>query len=81
LAGDTATGSEVTRNRWIWAALVPCSLLLALPPYWPAIADLLSLVPPTPAMWAIIGGSSLSALAINQTTMIALAALRRRENA
>ncbi len=36
--------------------------LLAAPPYLPAIADVMSLTPPTPAMWAIILGMSIAPL-------------------
>ncbi|MFN3659273.1 MAG: cation-translocating P-type ATPase [Pseudolabrys sp.] len=58
--------NEITRNVWVWAALALCIVLLALPPYVTPMAHLLRLVPPTPAMWAIILGMSLAPLVLVQ---------------
>ena len=46
--------NEVTRNPWLWGALLLCTALLAVPPYLAPMAELLQLSPPTLTMWAII---------------------------
>ena len=58
--------NEVTRNPWVWGALVLCTALLAVPPYLPPLAHVLHLAPPTLAMWAIILGMSLAPLIVAQ---------------
>ncbi|MDE2335534.1 MAG: cation-transporting P-type ATPase [Rhodospirillales bacterium] len=67
--------NEVTRNRWLWAALALCSTLLAAPPYLPPMAELLDLAPPTASMWGIVVASSLLPLVVTQ---VAMAAISRR---
>ena len=62
--------NEVTRNPWIWASLSLCSLLLAVPPYLPPIANVLHLVPPTAEMWTIIVVLSAAPLVVMQGAMI-----------
>ena len=66
--------NEITRNRWIWAALALCAGLLALPPYLPGVAGVLGLVPPDRAMWALILGLSALPLLLWQVGAL----LRRR---
>ncbi|WP_346897168.1 cation-transporting P-type ATPase [uncultured Roseibium sp.] len=58
--------NEVTRNAWVWSAIVLCILLLAVPAYIPMVADILQIVPPDRDMWLIILGMSVGPLAINQ---------------
>lgn len=58
--------NEVTRNVWVWGAIVLCTLLLAVPAYIPVVADILQIVPPDRDMWLIILGMSLAPLAFNQ---------------
>jgi P-type Ca2+ transporter type 2C len=41
--------NEVTRNPWLWGALLLCIALLAVPPYLAPMGDLLQLTPPTPS--------------------------------
>jgi Ca2+-transporting ATPase len=69
--------NEITGNRWLWAALALCTLLLAVPPYVPALAHILHLVPPTPIMWAVVAAMSLAPLLVVQTATAALAARRQ----
>lgn len=38
--------NEVTRNPWLWGALLLCTVLLAMPPYLTPMADALHLAPP-----------------------------------
>jgi Ca2+-transporting ATPase len=46
--------NEITRNGWLWGALLLCATLLAVPPYLPQAAHLLDLAPPTAAMWSVV---------------------------
>jgi P-type Ca2+ transporter type 2C len=59
--------NEVTRNRWLWAALALCTILLAVPPYLAPAADLLLLAPPAASMWAVVLACSLAPLVFVQT--------------
>jgi Ca2+-transporting ATPase len=52
--------NEVTRNPWVWAALGLCGALLAIPPYWPPLAEVLHVAPPTKTMWGVVAGCSLA---------------------
>ena len=70
--------NEVTRNPWMWGALLLCTALLVAPPYLAPIAGVMHLVPPTPIMWAIILGSSAAPLVVTQAVMLMMASLRRR---
>ncbi|MEE4161991.1 MAG: cation-transporting P-type ATPase [Woeseiaceae bacterium] len=51
--------NEITRNIWVWAAVFVCVVLVLLAVYVPVIADLLDLVDPGPAGWAVILAMSL----------------------
>ncbi len=67
----------MTRNPWLWGALLLCTALLAAPPYVALLADLMQLTPPTPTMWATILGMSVTPLVITQTVTLMAVALRR----
>ena len=69
--------NEVTRNPWVWGALLLCTALLAAPPYLPPMAEVMHLAPPTPAMWAVILGMSIAPLVMTQTLTLTVMALRR----
>jgi Ca2+-transporting ATPase len=77
-AGSGLIVNEVTRNPWVWAALVLCTALLALPPYWPAMAGVLHLAQPNPATWTIVAVSSVAPFLLIQLVTIILTKLRRR---
>jgi Ca2+-transporting ATPase len=62
--------NEITRNGYVWGALVLCTLLLALPPYWPPLAYVLGLTPPNAAMWAVILAMSLAPLIVIQAVTL-----------
>jgi Ca2+-transporting ATPase len=64
--------NEVTRNPWLWGALLLCTVLLAAPPYLAPIAHVLHLAPPSPIMWAIILGLSLAPLLATQAVTLVL---------
>lgn len=58
--------NEVTRNPAIWAALLLCSFLLAVPPYVPQLAQLFQITPPDMATWAIILAASATPVVVVQ---------------
>jgi Ca2+-transporting ATPase len=70
--------NEVTRNGWLWGAIVLCAVLLAVPPYLPAVAHLLHLVPLTAKMWAIVLTCSMAPLVVIQSVMVAAGRRRAR---
>jgi Ca2+-transporting ATPase len=51
--------NEISRNRWIWAAIGLCILLVAGAIYLPAVSRILELQAPSPASWVLILGASL----------------------
>jgi Ca2+-transporting ATPase len=58
--------NEVTRNPWIWGALVLCTGLLLTAIYAPGLAGVLGLIEPTRSEWGVILGLSLAPTAIGQ---------------
>jgi Ca2+-transporting ATPase len=68
--------NEVTRNPWVWASLLLCTVLLALPPYVVPTAHVLHLAPVTPLMWAVILGLSAAPLVATQTLTLMLLSWR-----
>ncbi|WP_082988206.1 cation-translocating P-type ATPase [Bordetella bronchialis] len=70
--------NEVTRNAWLWGALLLCAGLLAIPPYMPALARLLHLVPLNGTAWAVIMACSLVPLLVAQLVLAAIGARDRR---
>jgi Ca2+-transporting ATPase len=69
--------NEITRNRWIWGALALCTVLLLAPPYIPALAQVLGLVPPDAGMWALVFTMSAAPVVIWQAFMVILSARRK----
>jgi len=51
--------NEVTRNRWVWAALLICLALVLAAIYLPALGEVLELTDPGAAGWALIIPASL----------------------
>ena len=72
--------NEVTRNPWLWGALLLCTALLAVPPYLAPTAELLQLAPPTLTMWAIILALSAAPLVVTQAITLILASPRSRSS-
>lgn len=58
--------NDIVRNPWIWGALAPCTALLVIPAYTPALAGILGLTPPTAAMWAVVMACSLAPMIVTQ---------------
>ncbi len=75
---ETGSGwwsNEVTRNGWIWAALVLCLALIGLAVHWPPLAEILSVSDPGADGWALALTMSLLPLVLGQ---VVLAVRRRR---
>ena len=70
--------NEITRNPWVWASLLLCTVLLAVPPYLPPVADVLHLVPPSPTMWVTILGLSVAPFLVIQAVMFTMLMFRSR---
>lgn len=64
--GSHPLNNDVTRNGYVWGALVLCSGLLLLATYIPAVASVLRLVPPDATGWATALALSAVPLAIGQ---------------
>ncbi|MHC2404303.1 magnesium-transporting ATPase (P-type) [Bradyrhizobium barranii subsp. barranii] len=62
--------NEITRNGWLWSALLLCVALLAVPPYFPPAALLLQLSPPTADMWSVVLLFSLAPMIVTQTISV-----------
>ncbi|RJP16051.1 MAG: cation-transporting P-type ATPase [Candidatus Abyssobacteria bacterium SURF_5] len=58
--------NEITRNRYVWGALILCVGLLLLAVYLPILALVLNLTDPGQKGWALIVGMSLVPLVIGQ---------------
>ena len=56
--------NEITRNIWVWIAIVICVLLVVLAVYLPVVRELLNLVDPGLAGWTVILGMSLLPLVV-----------------
>jgi P-type Ca2+ transporter type 2C len=54
--------NEIMRNPWAWGALALCAGLLIVAIYVPPFGEVLDLVPPDLAMWAVILGMSMGPL-------------------
>lgn len=71
--------NAITRNRYVWGALVLCTGLLLAAVYVPVLAEALSVVPPAPSHWALILSASLLPLLVGQIGLALRAAWRTNE--
>jgi Ca2+-transporting ATPase len=55
--------NEITRNIWIWLALVLCLFLVIAAVYIPVLSDVMQLSDPGIAGWLVIAAGSLVPLA------------------
>jgi len=55
--------NEITRNVWIWLALILCLLLVIAAVYLPVLSDVMELSDPGVAGWLVIAAGSLAPLA------------------
>ncbi len=51
--------NDISRNPWVWGALVLCMLLLLAAVYIRPLAELLSVTPPTPREWSVVFAAGL----------------------
>lgn len=58
--------NSVTRNKWVWGAIILCVGLLMTAIYIPILAEVLSLVKPTLSMWGVVMVMSLIPLILGQ---------------
>jgi len=65
-------GNEITRNPWVWAAVVLCLLLILLAVYWAPLAEVLSVADPGASGWALAVAASLVPLIAGQLTLLGL---------
>ncbi len=68
--------NEITRNPYVWGALVLCIALLLTATYLPGLSGVLRLVGPTMGEWGLILACSFVPLVVGQVAILALA--RRR---
>jgi Ca2+-transporting ATPase len=59
--------NEITRNRFVWGALLLCTGLLLVAVYLPGLSDVLKVVDPGPSGWAVVFVMSAIPLVIGQT--------------
>ena len=76
-SGSRPFRNEVTRNPWVWAALLLCTMLLVGPACVPSARAVLGLVPPDLTMWAVILSASLAPLLLVQLGTMVASAWRR----
>ncbi|MFG0329499.1 MAG: cation-translocating P-type ATPase [Phycisphaerales bacterium] len=69
--------NEVTRNPWLWAAIVLCFVLLLIAVYFPPLSRVMQTVDPGVEGWGIVVVFSLAPLAVGQIGL----ALQRRLDA
>jgi Ca2+-transporting ATPase len=66
----------ITRNPWVWASLLLCTVLLAVPHYVAPIAHVMDLAPVTPLMWVVIVCLSATPLLTTQALTLMLLSSR-----
>ncbi len=71
--------NEITGNAWVWAALAICLLLTLAAIYLPVLSDVLALVDPGAAGWALIVPMSLLPLGLAPIVQVVTRRRARRE--
>ena len=69
--------NEVTRNPWIWAAVILCLGLLVAAVYVPILSEVLGTEEPGPAGWMLVLSLSLAPVLVGQT-LRAISQIRRK---
>jgi Ca2+-transporting ATPase len=80
-AGSRLWRNEVTRNAWIWGALLLCIALLGLAVQWPLLAGILSIADPGGDGWALALGMSALPLLVGQADLLIRGPRRRAAEA
>jgi Ca2+-transporting ATPase len=65
--GSKVLTNEITRNRYVWGALLLCIALILVAVYVPGLAMVLKVVDPGLSGWALILGASLFPLVVGQS--------------
>lgn len=66
-ADESFFDNQVTRNKYVWAALVFCISAIAVAYFIPQVSPILSVQDLQPLIWALIGISSILQLIIIQS--------------
>jgi Ca2+-transporting ATPase len=61
--------NEVSKNPWVWAALLLCTLIVLLSNLIPIVAETLSLVKLTLQQWGIIAAFGFGSLVVTQLAL------------
>ena len=61
--------NQITRNPFVWAALLICFVLLAVAVFVPPVAGILALQPPSAAGWKLIAIGSIAPVIIGQVAL------------
>ncbi|WP_331315852.1 cation-transporting P-type ATPase [Methylobacterium mesophilicum] len=75
--GTSPVRNEVTRNPWVWAALLICAALLVGPAHLPPVGAVLGLVPLDRNSWMLVLSASLAPLLVVQFGTVLAEAVRR----
>ena len=67
--------NDVSRNPYVWGAVLVCLALIAVACYVTPLAEVLKLAPPDAPGWAIVLATSLSAMALGKGIGLGLARL------
>jgi Ca2+-transporting ATPase len=60
------SNNQITRNAYVWGAIVLCLVLLAIALYVPVVADILELQAPSIAGWQLVIAAAVAPLLIGQ---------------
>jgi Ca2+-transporting ATPase len=63
--------NEITRNRWVWAALALCVALVGVAVHWEPLARVLSVASPGVDGWGLALGMSFLPLLAGQLGLVA----------
>jgi Ca2+-transporting ATPase len=64
--------NDVTRNPYVWGAVIVCLALIGAACYVPSLAEVLKLTPPDAATWGIVLATSLSAMVLGRAIVAGL---------
>ena len=65
--GSYLLRNEITRNRYVWGALLLCIGLILIAVYVPGLSTVLRVTDPGLSGWSLIVGASLFPLAVGQS--------------
>jgi Ca2+-transporting ATPase len=76
--GQPLIVNDVTRNPYVWGAVLVCLVLIGIACYVPPLAEVLKLTPPDAGGWAIVLATSVSAMVLGRVAALILSRLVRR---